>query len=850
MPLGLPWRGAPAGGVDRELKCDILGVVPLGTDPVPSMLLSLALIALPQSLPVLPRGGGAAVLDVVEVRIEGAREWEFLYRFATDIDDHFHAPGRARIFADDAEQSRLARIGLELVVVREDLVAWHAAQAGPPSMALQLSGGSFGGFRTYDEMALDLLQLQAQYPNVVSQRIALGTTWQGRTVWGVRVSNTPNAHDPTEPVVWYDALHHAREPIGGEAVMRFLEHLAASYGSDDEVTRLVDRNNLILIPCVNPDGYEFNRVLAPSGGGMWRKNMAALPSGALGVDLNRNYDWEWGPQWPGSSSSEGSHDYHGPGAFSEPETQALRDFAAANPPDLVISCHSYGEYCLMPWGYDAVTTPDDFVLRTWSERFAEPLAWGFGTPWETLGFANGNSLDYLYGTYGALAFAFEIGSAVDGFWPQGARIDELCDDVLPAFQRLARLAGPAPRLSPPTLVEVQGDGDAWKEPGELWSVRVTIENEGREELTGVVRIGLPAVLADLQMTPENLVLAPHAVRDVEFGFRIAQDAPTGQRFTLRAELETPDGLHAVEIVLAVGEGRPIVVEGFDVHEPGWTTEGSGSGGFERTVPALVVDAVSAETTQPAGGGSGAPGGVCFVTGGQAGAAATDHDVDGWTRLESPRLDLADFGHVELELARWFTELPGAGLGGDALLVELSNDDGATWTELAHFDPESAWRTERLDLAGALPLTDAMRVRFTVRDDPDDGLTEALVDDLRFLAITEEPRLTAFGRSLAGDAPRLFLCAPELAGKSVELRRALVESGGVSLPGIQGTSLLGSPSLVLWSGTLDADGLATVPIVLQPWLLPISGELCFQALLDPGGQDAAWSNLVRLPVTSH
>jgi len=814
------------------------------------MLLSLALAALPQSLPQLPRGAGSAVLDVVEVQIDGARDWELLRRFATDIDDHFHAPGRARIFADDAEQARLARIGLELDVVREDLVAWHAEHAGPPSQAFVFGGGSFAGFRTYDEMALRLLQLQVQYPNVVSQRIPLGTTWQGRTLWGVRVSNTPNVHDPSEPVVWYDALHHAREPIGGEALIRFLEHLATGYGSDDEVTRLVDRNNLIVIPCVNPDGYEFNRQLSPSGGGLWRKNMAPLPSGALGVDLNRNYDWEWGPQWPGSSSFEGSHEFHGPAAFSEPETQALRDFAAANPPDLVISCHSYGEYCLMPWGYDAVTTPDDAVLRVLSQRFAEPLGWGFGTPWETLGFANGSSLDYFYGAHGALAFAFEIGTDADGFWPQGARIDELCDEVLPSFTRLARLAGPAPRLSQPTLVEVLGDGDGWKEPGELWSVRVTLENEGQANLTGVLRLGLPASLAEFSTAPANIALGPQGSRDIEFGFRIADDAPLGERLTLRLRLETPDEQLEVELTLAVGEGRPIVVEGFDVDEPDWTTEGSGSGGFERGTPALVIDAVSAVMTQPAGDASGLPGGLCFVTGPEAGATASDHDLDGWTWLRSPRLDLADFDHVELELARWFTELPGVGAPGDALLVELSNDDGASWSELARFEPEGAWRTERLDLAAVLPLTSAMRVRFTVRDQPDDGLTEALVDELRFLAITDSPRLTAFGRSVAGDVPRLFVCAPELAGRSVELRRALLEGPGAAAAGAAGTYFLAGPSAVVWTGTLDADGLATMPIPLAPMLIPINGELCFQALLDAGGADATWTSLVRLPVTSN
>ena len=80
---------------------------------------------------------------------------------------------------------------------------------------------------------------------------------------------------------------------------------------------------MFFVPCLNPDGYIYNEEEDPNGGGMWRKNRRDHPnSNNFGVDLNRNYSYGWGTT--GISFTTNSDVYGGTGAFSEPETQALR----------------------------------------------------------------------------------------------------------------------------------------------------------------------------------------------------------------------------------------------------------------------------------------------------------------------------------------------------------------------------------------------------------------------------------------------------------------------------------------------------------------------------------------------
>ena len=97
---------------------------------------------------------------------------------------------------------------------------------------------------------------------------------------------------------------------------RLMHYFLDNYGSDKQITKLVDKNELWFVPVANPDGYDF--TFTP-GNRLWRKNLRDNNSDGTiapgdGVDLNRNFATKWGYDNEGSSPLPGSETYRGPGA--------------------------------------------------------------------------------------------------------------------------------------------------------------------------------------------------------------------------------------------------------------------------------------------------------------------------------------------------------------------------------------------------------------------------------------------------------------------------------------------------------------------------------------------------------
>ncbi len=289
--------------------------------------------------------------------------------------------------------------------------------------------GSMGGYHTYNEMILVLEQMREKYPNLITRtNVVEGIkTWEDNDIIWLRLSDNPDV-DEDEPEVLYTALHHAREPNGLSQMIFYIWYLLENYETDPRVKYLVDNTEMYFMPCLNPDGYKFNELTDPDGGGFWRKNRRpdADPE-RVGVDLNRNYGFFWGFDNSGSSPNMTSNTYRGPQAFSEPETQAVREFCIAHNFQIALNYHTHGNLLIHPWGYNDEPTDEDALFKAMGNAMAKENNFRLGTGTETVGYVvNGDSDDYMYGEEAEknkiYTFTPEVGSS---FWPQQSQIDQL-----------------------------------------------------------------------------------------------------------------------------------------------------------------------------------------------------------------------------------------------------------------------------------------------------------------------------------------------------------------------------------------------------------------------------------------
>jgi hypothetical protein len=206
-----------------------------------------------------------------------------------------------------------------------------------------------------------------------------------------------------------------------------------------------DGTEVWVVPLLNPDGAR-----------------AYTRANADGVDLNRNYGWEWAPDEAGA----------GPAPFSEPETRAMRALARARDFGGGVTVHSGASNIGWPWNW---TTAERVVDEPLFEQIAADYAAACGAPdfWITNGgdwyVTPGEETDWTYGSAGAYDLTLEVSTV------KSPPEDEVptyvgwhVDAVLALLARLPGREGVATDAVTgepiPALVTGEGKGDAWTGP--------------------------------------------------------------------------------------------------------------------------------------------------------------------------------------------------------------------------------------------------------------------------------------------------------------------------------------------------------------------------------------------------
>jgi len=279
-------------------------------------------------------------------------------------------------------------------------------------------------FTTYAELTASLQTLAKQNPNLV-QLSSLGKTYEGRELWMVRLSaKAPGTAGL--PASMLLGGHHAREHVAIDVPLRILQYLVQEYTNQNpRVVSMLTSVEVFVIPMVNPDGAEYD--IATGSYRYWRKNRRPNSDGTFGVDLNRNYAFGFGGE--GSSDQTSSEIYHGPSAFSEPETQMVRDFIGSHTNiRTLLTYHTFSELVMWPWGGSDDDIPD-VKDRTAFETMGKAMAQMNGYTAEkssALYIATGDLCDWAYAQHGIFAYTFEMDPVSQwdgGFYPGEAQLD-------------------------------------------------------------------------------------------------------------------------------------------------------------------------------------------------------------------------------------------------------------------------------------------------------------------------------------------------------------------------------------------------------------------------------------------
>lgn len=572
-----------------------------------------------------------------------------------------------------------------------------------PNLSCHFSYGSMGGFYTLAEVEDKMDSMNILYPNIASPKYSIGQSIDGRNIYAVVISDN-YGEDEEEAVAYFDALHHAREPLAMATTINYMFWLLENYGVDPLVTNLIDNRELYFVPVVNPDGYEYNRQTNPNGGGLWRKNRRNITnSSCFGVDLNRNYSFGYAANGSCSSTNPCSSTYRGTNFFSEPETVAVRNFMDNIAPSTAFSIHSTAGKYLMPYGYN--TSPPAFeIYSEWASDFLDENDYPYGVTYQMLGYTScGTTRDYMH-SEGIYGWTPEIDGS--GFWPAPSEIfDLVAENVRPLFYQSWIAGGYA------NLQSHQQIGDALL--GGSFQMEIEIKNKG-------VGAAAPNVMVALESSnPHISISTPSSYGNIPAQSKVnnASDPFTlnvgtyisGDNFDVDIVVYQ-DGIEIDRETINIMLGNSVVLFSDDgeTGTANWSATGNNIDWGQ-----MADDSYNGD--------------FCF--GDSDGANSENNSLNYFTM--NSNINLINASSPKLEFyAKYSIE------EGDFVRLQVSTNGGNSWSTLQTYNQNKSWEQFQYDLT-SYTFSSSVKFRFYMDTDgntPSDGF---YFDDFIIKSFTEQ-----------------------------------------------------------------------------------------------------------------
>ncbi|CAL4064434.1 unnamed protein product, partial [Meganyctiphanes norvegica] len=214
--------------------------------------------------------------------------------------------------------NRIEKIMCENLIRRgaavSSVVSSEEAVEGAAGTKRKKDGDSmdWGSYHGLQDIEGFIIWLNATYPELVNIDSSTKTS-EGRPIYVVKVT------DPSQPgpkkKIWIEGGIHAREWISPAVTTYLLNQVI----TNPEWIPIRDKTEWYFVPVANPDGYHYSHTSTKAR--LWRKNRNNNSgSHCKGVDLNRNWNMQWGV---GASQDPCSEIFMGRKPFSEAETRGL-----------------------------------------------------------------------------------------------------------------------------------------------------------------------------------------------------------------------------------------------------------------------------------------------------------------------------------------------------------------------------------------------------------------------------------------------------------------------------------------------------------------------------------------------
>lgn len=236
------------------------------------------------------------------------------------------------------------------------------------------------GYYTYEQIIAIIDSLATNFPSIC-KKIVIGTSVAGRQLAVLKISDNPDLNE-AEAGIMFDGGIHGDEIGGAQNMIMYARELCLNYGSDPTCTGLIDNREIWIFPMVNPDG---------------RVNMSRYNNS--GVDLNRDCGYMW--------NAEGQS----PGAFSQKESKAWRDFIFDNQMAVYTNYHSGTEIIAFPWSYRSSQPRDYTLLNNLAGIYSSSSGYAnlaYGQGYNIMYPINGSTKDVIYGSLGNVGWSIEI----------------------------------------------------------------------------------------------------------------------------------------------------------------------------------------------------------------------------------------------------------------------------------------------------------------------------------------------------------------------------------------------------------------------------------------------------------